>query len=318
MIDLRRLHTLRVLEQQGTVTAAAELLHLTPSAVSHQIAQLGRDLKLQLLERHGRRVHLTPAARALVAHADDVAARWEQARAKIYAHPEASGVVRVAGFPSVIAGLLTPMVRRLRQTHPQLRPVLVEAETQPGHDMLLAGEADLAVYATSTSAPVAGASRFQQQPLLEEPLDLLVPSFHRLAQQGEVRVEDLEGEEWIVPLAGTCDFYELTLATCTMAGFAPNIAHRAMDNFAVTAMVGQGLGIAMIPRLAAALPRGDAVRLPIVSQPRPTRQVHLSIRDGSDSQPAIRAAVEALRAVAEAFSAEVVLPAGAAAAAGTA
>ncbi|MGH3740478.1 MAG: hypothetical protein ACRDT1_03985, partial [Micromonosporaceae bacterium] len=65
-------------------------------------------------------------------------------------------------------------------------------------------------------------------------------------------------------------------------------------------------------------PRGDAVRLPIVSQPRPTRQVHLSIRDGSDSQPAIRAAVEALRAVAEAFSAEVVLPAGAAAAAGTA
>src|SRR4051812_17259538 len=59
MIDLRRLHMLRVVHQQGTVTAAAEVLHLTPSAVSHHMRELSRELKVPLLEPQGRRVKLT-------------------------------------------------------------------------------------------------------------------------------------------------------------------------------------------------------------------------------------------------------------------
>lgn len=298
-LDLRRLHTLRVVDQQGTVTAAADLLHLTPSAVSHQLTQLARELGLPLLERRGRRVYLTPAGQALVSHADDLSARWERARAELDDQSgDLTGLVRIHGFPSAVAGLLVPVVERLAESHPGLCTSILETEGMRGYDALLTGEADVTVAVATAETPSVREARFCQEPLLDEPLDLLVPASHRLAGRTDVPVEDLREDDWIVPVAGSCDFYELTLAACTMAGFTPRIAHRARDNFAVTAMVARGLGVAMIPRLATAQPRGDTVRIPIGGHPRPCRQVMACTRAGSDGQPEIEAVLAALRLVA--------------------
>ena len=82
-IDLRRLQLLRLVHEHGTVTAAAGRVHLTPSAASHQLRQLSRDLGVPLLEPTGRNVRLTQADEKLVAHADALHARWEQARADL-------------------------------------------------------------------------------------------------------------------------------------------------------------------------------------------------------------------------------------------
>ena len=68
-IDLRRLRVLRELEQRGTVAATARALHLTPSAVSQQLAGLSRDVGVPLLVKHGRNVLLTGQARVLLTHA---------------------------------------------------------------------------------------------------------------------------------------------------------------------------------------------------------------------------------------------------------
>ena len=65
-VDLRRLHVLRMIDAHGTVTAAAAALHLTPSAVSHQMRQLAREVDVELVEPHGRGVRLTAAGRSLV------------------------------------------------------------------------------------------------------------------------------------------------------------------------------------------------------------------------------------------------------------
>lgn len=67
MIDLRRLQALRAVAYYGKVTAAAHALHLTPSAASQQVRQLGRDFGVQLLEPHGRRVRLSLAGHSLLA-----------------------------------------------------------------------------------------------------------------------------------------------------------------------------------------------------------------------------------------------------------
>jgi DNA-binding transcriptional LysR family regulator len=299
-LDLRRVHTLRVIEQQGTVTAAAELLHLTPSAVSHQITQLAKELGLQLLERRGRRVYLTPAAQALVTHADDLSARWERARADLQHHADhAGGSVRMHGFPSAVAGLLVPTVKHLQDRHPSLRTCIVETEGRQGYDLLLTGEADITVTVPTAETPSMDNPRFHQEPLMEEPMDLLVPASHRLAGHSEALIIDVAEDDWIVPVPGSCDFYELTLAACTMAGYTPKIAHQARDNWAVTAMVAEGLGVALVPRLAATQPRGNATRLPIGDHPRPSRRILACTRAGSDDQPAIRTALEALRTTAQ-------------------
>ena len=71
-IDLRRLRLLREVDRRGTVAATATALHLTPSAVSQQLAGLARELDVPLLERVGRGVRLTGQGRVLLAHADAV------------------------------------------------------------------------------------------------------------------------------------------------------------------------------------------------------------------------------------------------------
>src|SRR5881227_1304102 len=74
VIEVRRLRVLRALADHGTVTAAAEVLHLTPSAVSQQLAALESEVGQELLERRGRRVAITSAGRLLLAHADTILA----------------------------------------------------------------------------------------------------------------------------------------------------------------------------------------------------------------------------------------------------
>ncbi|MGH3356992.1 MAG: LysR substrate-binding domain-containing protein, partial [Nocardioidaceae bacterium] len=84
-----------------------------------------------------------------------------------------------------------------------------------GYDALLSGEADVTVAVATAETPSVREARFRQEPLLDEPLDLLVPASHRLAGRTGVPVEDVREDDWIVPVAGSCDFYELTLAACT-------------------------------------------------------------------------------------------------------
>ncbi|MCP2253460.1 LysR substrate binding domain-containing protein [Prauserella aidingensis] len=121
MIDLRRLHVLRAVDHYGTVTAAAAALHLTTSAASQQIRQLGRELDVTLLEPLGRTVRLTDAARTLLAHADAMEVHWQHARAELDATQGGpTGTLRMAAFPTAMCRLLGPVAASLRARHPSL------------------------------------------------------------------------------------------------------------------------------------------------------------------------------------------------------
>ena len=85
MLDVRRLRLLRELQTRGTVTAVAEALSYTPSAVSQQLATLEREAGVPLVERHGRRLRLTDAGRGLAGHAGAVIERLELAEAELAA-----------------------------------------------------------------------------------------------------------------------------------------------------------------------------------------------------------------------------------------
>src|SRR5260221_7009484 len=120
MIDVRQLRTLRAVADHGTVSAAAIALHLTPSAVSQQLTVLSKTTGCELLERRGRGVVLTDAARVLVSHADVVFAQLERAATEMRAASGAAPVtVRLAGFPTSIVGLVAPAVKALRREHPE-------------------------------------------------------------------------------------------------------------------------------------------------------------------------------------------------------
>jgi DNA-binding transcriptional LysR family regulator len=300
MFDLRRLHVLRVVHQLGTVTAAARSLHLTPSAVSQQLRQLARELDLPLLEPDGRRVRLTPAAHTLLRHADDLAARWERARADLQAGSgRRTAVLRLAGFTSSLRTLVVPATEHLRVREPDLTVRIMEVETAAAFGRLLAGEVDIAVTLPNQGGPARDDPRFEQQALLDEPQDLLVPRDHRLAGTGPVALEEVAHEPWVLPAPGTCDHHEITTAACAAAGFTPKIAHEVMDWPAVAAVVAAGLGVCLKPRLVP-VPAELTVAVVPLAAPAPRRRVLTSTRRGSREQPHIAAGLDALAAAAAA------------------
>lgn len=294
-VDLRRLHVLRLVHQYGTVTAAADVLRLTPSAVSHQVRQLSRETGVRLLEPHGRGVRLTPAGHTLVQHADTLQAGWERARADLAAHADGSaGLLRLCGFPTVVAGLLGPAAQRLNATHPRLIVHIAEVEATEGFDLVLSGEADIAVVVPTGQTPPLDDAKFDQQPLLEEPLDLLVPADHRLAGRETVALTEVAHDPWILAAPSSGEFNQVVLVACATAGFTPKIAHHVQDCVSVTALVACGLGVALVPRLAPLPAHHDVVRFPLSGEPAPMRRILTCVRRGSDGQPAVARGLETL------------------------
>ncbi len=305
MIDLRRVQVLRVVDQVGTVTAAARSLHLTPSAVSQQLRQLARDVGVELLVPDGRRVRLSPAAHALLRHADDIAVRWETARAELLdADDQPPGPLALGGIPSSLDMVVGPAVAELARTEPRMPVRVSEVETADAFERVLSGELDVAVFVPNRDSPPTDDPRFVQEPLLDVPQDLLVPAGHPLAGAGEVTLDRAAHEPWILPAPDSCDQHELALVACTQAGFRPTVAHEVKEWAAVAALVGHGLGVALVPRLVR-IPEGlDAVRVPLADPAAPRRRLLTCIRRGSGAQRPIALGLAALAAAARRAVAE--------------
>ncbi|KOG34214.1 LysR family transcriptional regulator [Streptomyces resistomycificus] len=293
MIDLRRLHVLRAVAHYGTVTAAAGALHFTPSAASQQIRQLARDLGVDLLEPQGRGVRLTPAAESLLAHADAIQARWEQAELDLRAdHGEPAGPLRVSGFPVAVSVLLAPMAVRLRERHPRLAVRIQEAVVPASFDLLFEGETDLAVVEATPHNPPLGDARFDQQPLLDDPFDLVVPEDHPLAGRARVDLAEAAHEPWIAPVPESpCRPH--VLSACGEAGFTPDVVHHALDWNVTAHLVAHRLGVALIPRLAHLTPHLPIARVHCTGDPH--RKLLTCTRTGGRTRPAVVAALEELR-----------------------
>lgn len=295
MIDVRRLQVLRMLDEYGRISAVADALHLTPSAVSQQIRQLSRDVGVDLLRREGRGVRLTAAARVLLDHADALYTRWEQALSDV-ADTEADGsgaVLRMCGFPTALAGLLAPAAARLRDGTPGLRTEVSEAENAECFESLLSERADIALVVPTPTSPPVDDARFDQQTLLDDPFDLVVPAGHRLAGRDGVDLADAAAEPWIAA-PGRIDDQALVLAACAAAGFTPRIAHRAEEWNAIVALVTHGFGVCLMPRLAPIPAHHGVVRLRLRGHPTASRQVLTCVRRGSHGQAAIARGLRAL------------------------
>ncbi|MFJ7159235.1 LysR family transcriptional regulator [Streptomyces sp. NPDC101118] len=289
--DLRKLRILRTLSERGTVTATAEALTMTPSAVSQALSGLAKQLGVTLLEAQGRRVRLTDAAHLVLRHTEAVFAQLERADAELagYAHGEA-GEVRVAAFSTAVPALVVPAVVALRRSHPALEVRVRESEAAESYELLSSGEVDLAL-SLAAHAPTAADPRFTRVPLLADPLDVALPPGHPLAGAGELRLADLAGDPWI--FGGSGPWSEITRAACEAAGFVPEQAHSAAGWTAILAMVEAGMGVALIPRMAAA--RAAAVAVRPLPHDRPLRHVIAATRRGADSAPALSRVLTALR-----------------------
>lgn len=301
--DVKKLRILRTLRDRGTVTATAEALLMTPSAVSQQLTNLARQLGVELLEPQGRRVRLTDAAHLVLRHAEAVFAQLERADAELtgYLRGEA-GEVRVAAFSTAVPALVVPAVRLLRAEGcpgPDVR--VREAEAAQAYELLTAGEVDLAL-SLAAHAPTARDPRFSLFPLLADPLDVALPAGHPLADAPALRLADLAADRWI--FGGSGPWSEITTAACEAAGFVPEQAHSAAGWTAILALVEAGMGVALVPRMASREQRRQGVVMRVLEADRPRRHVVAAVRHGASSGPAVARVLRALTDIAASFSRE--------------
>ncbi|MER5934988.1 LysR family transcriptional regulator [Streptomyces sp. NPDC002054] len=289
--DIKKLRILRTLGEQGTVTATAEALLMTPSAVSQQLTNLAKQLGVPLLEAQGRRVRLTGAAHLVLRHAEAVFAQLERADAELAGYRAGeTGEVRLGAFSTAVPALVVPAVAALRLTHPGVEVRVRETEAAESYELLSAGAVDLAL-SLAAHAPTARDPRFTRIPLLADPLDVALPPDHPLAAAPRLRLADLSGEPWIY--GGSGPWSDITRTACEAAGFVPEQAHSAAGWTAILALVEAGMGVALIPRMAAS--RATGVRVRDLGRDRPIRHVIAATRRGADTAPAVAQVLEALR-----------------------
>ncbi|MEU3029653.1 LysR family transcriptional regulator [Streptomyces incarnatus] len=296
MLNLERLRTLDALARHGSVSAAADALHVTTSAVSQQLGKLEREIDQQLLAKNGRGVRLTDAGRLLSEHAARILSQVELAESDLEAHRgQVVGELRLSAFPTAARGLFPVALRALRAEHPGLRVRSSELEPEQGIAAVVRGDLDLAVVLDWYNKPMPVPDGLVKAPLLDDPAEVAVPAGHRLAGREEVDLAEFAEDEWIT--WGEGEFcHEWLMFTLRSKGVEPIVGHRAGETHTQLQLVAAGLGVCIAPLLGRhPVPEG-VVLVPLTQRVR--RHVYVVWRADADRRPSIRAAVEALRTAA--------------------
>jgi DNA-binding transcriptional LysR family regulator len=282
LLDPRALEVVRAVGVRGGVGAAAELLHVTPSAVSQTLTALSREVGTPVTHRVGRGVRLTPAGEALAAASVEVGVALERARAACDALRTApGGTVTVSAFASG-ARMLFPGLLTWAQTVPGLQIVLADGDVATDRFTELTDEIDVVIgHHPESEEPWAATGR-QVVPLLREPLDVALPLDHRLADRRWLTPEDLAEEQWISVREG----FPVAEVLAAVTGGAPRVTQRLNDFSVVEALVSAGHGISLLPRYTTVtagrfrlLPlRGVRAARSIAALARPDRAERLAVR----------------------------------------
>jgi DNA-binding transcriptional LysR family regulator len=300
MLDPRRLRVLREVAARGSFSAAAEALAFTQSAVSQQVAALERETGTRLVERGVRPVRLTDAGGALLAHAEAVLARLDEAEQEL---AEIAGLrrgrLRLASFPTAIATLVPRAVALFSRRHPEVDLTVVDDHRQGLLPRLARWELDLALIYDHEALPEPHVE-LERTHLLDDRFDLVVPEGHPLAHRASVALGELAGETW---LGGTPDgaYARIVLHSCRAAGFEPRVAFGSDDYNAVQAFVTVGLGVAMLPRLALAFARPGLARVAL--EEPPVRRIAAARLAASYRSAATASMLSVLEEAADAFAA---------------
>jgi len=289
MLDLRRLRLLRELGRRGTITAVAEALSYSPSAVSQQLTALEKETGVRLLEPAGRRVRLTAQADVLIAHTEVLLEEMERAEAALaQSLNETVGTLRLAAFQTAVLTLVPRALTDLEQQHPRLRVEVTELEPEVALPALVAGEFDMVLGEEYPGHPLPRPRETERDDLLTDELRLITP-----AGWSGRSLPSLASRPFVMEPVGTTA-REWATAVCRQAGFEPEVRYTSTDLQIHLRLVKSGLAAALLPDLSGATDRHDVVARRLHGRPR--RQIFTTVRRGAARHPKVQAATTALRA----------------------
>ncbi|MFJ4207807.1 LysR family transcriptional regulator [Paenarthrobacter sp. NPDC089675] len=284
LFDIRRLALLVEVVEQGSITAAADLMMYTPSAVSQQLRKLEQEVGQPLLNRRSRGVVPTEAGQMLAAHARKIVAQMNAAQADL---DQIAGLRRgsltVGTFPTLAGSFLPLVIRAFKKRYPAIGLALRSARFEELVSDLQSGVTGLCLL---WDYPW---SRFHDDSIrttevFQESTVLLVSRTHPLAERDQIGMEELRKESWIVR-AEAHPVVEVLQRSAQAAGFEPSIGFLANDYQEAQAMVSVGMGVALVPKTAVALQHPD-VKVIGLGPDAPLRRVFLAQRQDKVYAPA--------------------------------
>lgn len=290
-VTVRQLRYLVALADTLHFGRAAAACHVSQPSLSAQIQQLEDALGTGLVERTKHRVLLTPAGEDAVRRARDILARLDDlSQAVRAAGRPLSGVLRLGVIPTVGPYLLPRVLPTLRGAYPELKLYLREDLTERLLDRLRGGDLDAALLAL----PLAE-SWLDQAEVYDEPFLVALPPGHRLAAKAALTESDLRGESLLLLEDGHC-FRDQALHVCHLAGAAESDGFAATSLATLMEMVAGGLGLTLVPALAAPAPgQGTGVSIRPFAAPQPSRTMALVWRRGSPRADDLARIAEVLR-----------------------
>ncbi|MEV7681976.1 LysR family transcriptional regulator [Streptomyces sp. NPDC088341] len=274
MFEVDALRLLVVVAETGSFTRAAVRLNYTQSAVSRRIAALEQRAGGPLFDRLPRGVRLNPAGRALHRHATEVLDRLSRAERELAVlHAGDGGLLHMGAFATANISLVPAALRALRHARPDVEVVAVEGPTDTLMERLADGALDLAVVSDYPSG-LPSADGVTTTVLCEDELFVALPRAHRLAGAGTVDLRELRDEAWIHNAYG--DRPTMLADACARAGFTPRKIIRIAEWSGKFGYAAAGLGVALVPSLAARAVPGELV-LCRLTDPALRRTVHVAL-----------------------------------------
>ena len=264
--------------EAGSVSRAAEDMGLTQSAVSHALSSLEEDFGFKLMTRSRAGVRLSSEGKRILPAIRDILSAEERLRETVSSiHGLSTGTIRVASFSSVAVHWLPAMLKAFQEQYPQIRFKLLNGDYHDVEQWLEEGAVDLGFVSLPTRAPG------KVTPLMEDRLLVILPKDHPLASLDSFPI-GYARQETFISLLESSD-HDLRRAL-DAEGIRPHIRFITKDDYAIIAMVEQGLGIAIMPEL---LLRGRTDNIAALElKPQARRTIALAVTEQGQQSPAAR------------------------------
>ena len=277
-MNLDRIQTLLTVVEQGSLTRAAAELKCTQSAVSHALAALEEELGFPLLRRGRGGVKLTPEGERLLPAARALLNSAEQLRQTAAAiRGLESGTVRIGAFTSVAVHWLPAVLQRFQRDYPRVDFRLLNGDYHDVEEWLSDGSVDVGF----VTLPCALGC--ETIPLMEDRLLAILPKDSRFASYPKFPLVECETEPFISLLQSSDHDARRALDA---AGVKPNVRFYTKDDYAILAMVEQGLGMSIMPELLLKGRHDELLTLPLI--PEAKRTIGLAVAGGERAGPAVR------------------------------
>ena len=277
-MNIGKYETLMAVVEYGSLTRAAQSLGCTQSAVSPRIESLEQELGFALLKRGRAGVRLTgegerliPAVRNLLNSAEQLA----QTAASIRGLE--SGTVRIGSFTSVAVHWLPPVLKEFQKDYPRVEFKLLNGDYHDVEQWLMEGSIDIGFVNVPSTVDC------ECIPLMEDRLLAILPRHSRFESYPRFPLVECETEPFISLLESSDHDARRALEA---AGVKPNVRFYTKDDYAIIAMVEQGLGISIMPELLLKGRHDDIQMLPLV--PEAKRTIGIAIAAGDKAGPATR------------------------------